>query len=136
MDKTLETLVRSRANGCCEYCQMPESCDSLAFQIDHIIALQHLGATVAENLALACFACNHRKGPNIAGFDPVTQRTVPLFHPRQDRWEEHFHWQGPELVGITSVGRVTVQVLAVNLDYRVALRRVLIQERVFPHARS
>lgn len=136
MDKSLEELVRSRAKGCCEYCRMPESYDSLAFQVDHIIAVQHLGATVADNLALACFACNHHKGPNIAGFDHDAQQTVPLFHPRRDRWDDHFQWQGPELVGLTSVGKVTIQVLAVNRDFRVALRRMLIQEGVFPPPRS
>lgn len=134
MDKSLEELVRVRANSCCEYCQMPESYDSLSFQIDHIIALQHQGATAPENLAFACYACNHHKGPNIAGYDHVAQQTIPLFHPRRDRWAEHFRWQGPELVGVTPVGQVTIQVLAINRDFRVALRRVLIREGVFPPA--
>jgi hypothetical protein len=132
MDKSLEELVRNRARGCCEYCQMPQNCDSLSFQIDHIIALQHLGATASDNLALACYACNHRKGPNIAGFDHSSQQTVALYHPRRDRWAEHFRWQGPELIGLTPVGQVTIQVLAINHDYRIALRRTLIQEGVFP----
>jgi 5-methylcytosine-specific restriction endonuclease McrA len=130
LDKPLHDLVWSRAGARCEYCQLPQSCDPLPFQIDHIIAIQHAGPTSADNLALACFACNHHKGPNIAGFDPVAQQTVPLFHPRRDRWDDHFHWKGPELEGITPAGRVTVHVLAINLDFRVALRRTLIQEGV------
>src|SRR3990172_12387569 len=132
MEKALEQLVRSSANDSCEYCQVPQAFDPLAFQIDHIIAVQHSGETVEENLALACYACNRHKGPNIAGFDQVTKQIVPLFSPRQDVWTEHFAWQGPELIGLTPVGRVTVHVLAINLDFRVALRRALIHEGAFP----
>ena len=39
----------------------------LPFQIDTIIAEQHAGQTVFENLALDCPNCNRYKGPNIAG---------------------------------------------------------------------
>jgi hypothetical protein len=60
------------------------------------------------------------------------QQTVPLFNPRRDAWTDHFRWNGPELEGITPVGRVTVHVLAINRDFRVAMRRTLIQEGVFP----
>lgn len=132
MNQALEQSVRTRANDCCEYCRVPQAFDPLAFQIDHIIARQHGGATVDQNLALACYACNHHKGPNIAGFHAETQQTIPLFHPRRDVWAEHFEWRGPELWGLTPVGQVTVHVLAINLDFRVALRRALLQEGVFP----
>jgi hypothetical protein len=132
VDKSLEELVWSRANARCEYCQVPQAYDPLPFELDHVIAIQHAGPSTADNLALSCFACNHRKGPNIAGFDRVLQQTVPLFHPRRDEWNDHFRWNGPELEGITPVGRVTVHVLAINRDFRVAMRRTLIQEGVFP----
>lgn len=134
MEKQLEELVRSRANGICEYCRIPQVFDPLGFQIDHIISGQHRGPTSQENLALACYTCNHRKGPNIAGFDLETNSTTPLFNPRKDIWSEHFCWLGAELQGLTPTGRVTVHVLAINLDYRVALRRTLILEGVFPLA--
>ena len=139
VDDALKKLVWSRAGTRCEYCQVPQVCDPLPFELDHIIAVQHQGASVAENLALACFACNHHKGPNIAGFDLGTQQTIALFNPRRDAWGEHFRWNGPQLEGLTPVGRATVHVLAINLDFRVALRRALIQEGVFPmhgHAQS
>jgi len=132
MEQALERQVWSRANDSCEYCKVSQAFDPLAFQIDHIIAVQHSGDTVEENLALACYCCNRHKGPNIAGFDRVTRQIIRLFNPRRDVWTEHFAWQGPELVGLTSLGRVTVHVLAVNLDFRVALRRALIHEGVFP----
>src|ERR1700722_2024018 len=123
MEKTLEEFVWARANAACEYCKVPQAVDPLTFQIDHIIAIQHSGKTVEDNLALACYACNRHKGPNIAGFDQITKQIVPLFNPRLHVWAEHFAWNGPDLLGLTPFGRVTVHVLAINLDYRVALRR-------------
>ena len=56
----------------------------MPFQIDHVIAEQHHGATVPENLALPCLNDNLHKGPNIAGLDPPTGLLTRLFHPRQD----------------------------------------------------
>lgn len=111
---------------------MPQEFDPLPFQIDHIIARKHGGPTSAENLALACFSCNNHKGPNIAGIDPDTQALARLFHPRQDDWSEHLIWNGPELMGKTPIGRVTIAVLAINLPHRIALRHALIEEGVFP----
>lgn len=52
MDRALETMVRERAGGCCEYCRAPEELSSMPFQLDHIIAEQHGGPTAASNLAL------------------------------------------------------------------------------------
>jgi hypothetical protein len=132
MDKALERLVWSRANDSCEYCKLSQAFDPLAFQIDHIIAVQHSGETVEANLALACYSCNCHKGPNIAGLDRPTNQVVRLFSPRTDVWSEHFAWRGAELLGLTPCGRVTVHVLAVNNEFRVALRRALIDEGVFP----
>jgi hypothetical protein len=101
------------------------------FQIDHIIARQHGGATEDNNLALACIHCNRFKGPNIAGIDSETGEIVRLFHPRRDIWEEHFAWEGPELKGRTQIGRITIAVLFINDEEVVALRKVLQEEGVF-----
>jgi hypothetical protein len=111
---------------------MPQQYDLLTFQCDHIIARKHHGTDDLANLALACFACNNHKGPNIAGVDPETGTVIRLFHPRQDRWEDHFEWRGAVLVGRTPIGRATIDVLAINLPYRIRLRQVLILEGVFP----
>ena len=54
MHEALKRLVWDRALNCCEYCRLPQSLDVLPFQIDHVIAEQHHGPTVAENLALSC----------------------------------------------------------------------------------
>jgi hypothetical protein len=134
MDEVLENLVRRRAGHCCEYCQLPQAYSSTRFEIDHIIAKQHGGITVLWNLALACFADNHHKGPNMAGIDPKTGKRVWLFNPRRQKWSRHFRWKGPILVGRTAVGRATVMVLAMNLPHRVAQRAALLDEGVFPPA--
>jgi hypothetical protein len=134
MDRALEELVWRRAGGRCEYCQVSQEHDELSFEIDHIIARKHRGPTRASNLCPACFACNHHKGSNISGFDIAMRKVTPLFDPRRHKWRRHFRWDGTVLVGLTPIGRVTVTVLEINLDYRIDLRRGLIDEGVFPPA--
>jgi len=58
MDKALERQVRQRARRRCEYCGMPQAFVLVPFQIDHIIAEQHGGATRLDNLGVACLHCN------------------------------------------------------------------------------
>jgi hypothetical protein len=132
MERALEQLVWRRAGGRCEYCRLSQEDDDLPFEVDHIIAEHHQGPTRASNLCLACYACNRHKGPNIAGVDPRTRRIVPLFHPRRHKWSRHFRWDGPRLLGLTPIGRATVVVLKINLDYRIDLRQALIDEGAFP----
>jgi hypothetical protein len=132
MRTDLERLVRRRANARCEYCQIPQSSSRITFPIDHVIALQHGGATREANLALACRHCNLHKGPNVGGIDPEDGAFTPLFHPRRDRWADHFTWRGAELVGRTPIGRVTIHVLAINARIAVEVREALIAEGSFP----
>lgn len=67
----------------------------------------------------------------MAGFDPETGQIVRLFHPRQDKWTEHFCWNGPELKALTQIGRVTIAVLLINDPETVAVREALQTEGVF-----
>ena len=128
----LEIAVRRRAGNCCEYCRFPQAFSSTFHQIDHIVAEQHGGLTILTNLALACFACNHHKGPNLAGLDPKTGKRAWLYNPRRQKWRRHFRWNGPVLIGRTPVGRATIAVLAINSPHRMAQRAALIEEGVFP----
>ena len=132
MDGALERLVWERAGRRCEYCQMLQDHDPIVFQIDHVIAVSHGGATCADNLALSCFLDNSFKGPNLAGLDPRTGRVTPLFNPRRHKWSRHFRWRGPVLVGLTAAGRATIATLRINLPHRVEFRASLIREGVFP----
>jgi HNH endonuclease len=132
MDRPTREFVWRRASGVCEYCRMPQRHDPLPFQVDHIISLKHAGADDSDNLALACFPCNNHKGPNIAGFDRLTKTTIRLFNPRHDLWAQHFEWSSARLVGLTNIGRVTVDVLAINAQNRLDHREGLIEEGMFP----
>jgi hypothetical protein len=84
--------------------------------------------TSLRNLAWACFSCNLRKGPNIAGLDPQTGELTPLFNPRADGWADHFAWDGLLLRGKTAIGRATVAVLDINHVDSVTVREALREE--------
>ena len=60
----------------------------------------------------------------------MTQVIVPLFHPRRDEWNQHFAWSpdGLRLIGITAVGRATIELLDIN-DDRHSGRVLQIRER-------
>jgi hypothetical protein len=132
MRAALRAQVIRRAKGRCEYCKVPQAADPNTFEIEHVIARQHKGPTQVDNLAVACASCNRFKGPNLSGIDPSSQQVVQLFHPRRDRWSEHFRASGPMIVGITPTGRATVEVLQVNSVLRIALRTTLLAEGTWP----
>lgn len=86
------------------------------------------GAAVdPDNLALACQGCNNHKYTKSQGLDPATGSVVPLFHPRRQRWRDHFIWSADftEALGITPTGRATVDALRLNREGLVNLRRLL-----------
>src|SRR5262245_4982653 len=72
------------------------------------------------------------QGPNLTSIDPESGRLVKLYNPRRMRWSRHFAWDGPLLVGRTSIGRATVALLRINDGTRVELRVALIEEGRFP----
>jgi len=116
-------IVRTRAREHCEYCGLSQAQEPLAFHIEHILARQHGGKDVLENLALACQHCNLHKGPNLSGVDPETGEVTRLFNPRHDHWTEHFVQRDGEVIGLTSTGRATVKLLKMNAYGRRELRR-------------
>jgi hypothetical protein len=127
MDAQLRDRVRQRAGDRCEYCRFRQQHDRFhTFHIEHIVARQHRGGDDLENLALACHACNLHKGTNLASFDPDTNEIVRLFHPRRERWQDHFVFEGPRIVGLTGIGRTTAWLLQMNSEERVDLRRLVI----------
>jgi hypothetical protein len=125
MDANLRAFVRSRAAACCEYCRLPEVAHELAFHVEHVTAKQHGGGDEPDNLALACDRCNLYKGPNLSAVDPADGKVVSLFHPRRDRWEEHFRRRGAYIDGVTAVGRATVRLLQMNAPPRLRAREQL-----------
>jgi len=87
-----------------------------------IMARKHGGATSFDNLAFACLLCNRYKGSDVAAPDPTTGEIVPLFNPRQQRWQEHFTLQGALIVARSSIGRATANLLRLNSPERVIER--------------
>ncbi|MFO0760791.1 MAG: HNH endonuclease signature motif containing protein [Byssovorax sp.] len=122
----LRRQVHERAGGACEYCLLPETASLFVHEVDHVVGQKHGGATTVDNLALACAACNLRKGSDIASIDPATNEIVPLFHPRKERWSDTFHLADAEIVGQSPAGRATAAILQLNRPDRVAERAVLI----------
>ena len=94
----LRSLVQKRAEDRCEYYLIPESATLACHWIDHLIAEKHGGKTEADNLANPCVLCNQAKGSDIISIDPVTGELVRLFHPRRDRWLEHFRFSEGQMM--------------------------------------
>lgn len=128
----LRRLVVQRAMGICEYCLIHQEDAHFSFQLDHIISRKQLGPTTAANLALACLRCNVAKGTDPGAFIGRPRRLVRLYHPRQDRWTEHFRLAGAHIIPLTDIGEATVQLLNLNASDRLLLRRALIKARRYP----
>lgn len=119
--------VRERAKGICEYCQSQENFATESFSVEHIVPVALDGETVLQNLALACQGCNSHKYTKTTAPDPTDDQLVPLYHPRQQRWADHFRWSENflEIIGITATGRATVVALKLNRPRLVNLRRAV-----------
>jgi hypothetical protein len=118
--------VRERARECCEYCLIPEAMTWATHTIDHIVAEKHGGATAADNLSVACILCNARKGSDLTSIDEQTGSIEPLFHPRRDRWTDHFQLVLGRIEPRTATGRVTIRLLRLNDHERVQERQLLV----------
>jgi HNH endonuclease len=97
------------------------------FVIEHILPSSRGGASTAENLALACQGCNNYKYTKTEGIDPIDRQTTPLYNPRTMTWSDHFSWSEDTtaIIGLTPIGRTTVQTLRMNRPGVVNLRQVL-----------
>lgn len=132
----LQRLVKERALGYCEYCLCPESHATQAHSNEHITPEIAGGSSRSDNLALACQGCNNKKYNKTYALDPVSKELVPIFHPRKDHWHEHFAWS-PDcftLIGLTPVGRATIEALGLNRVGVVNLRRLLFRDGLHPPA--
>jgi len=126
----LRQMVTERAKSSCEYCLFPQSLSFLAFEMEHIIAEKHGGATTAENLALACPYCNRAKGTDLGSLDPETGQLTSFFNPRTQRWADHFRLNGTMIVPLTAEGRVTVAILQLNQFDRIVERtRLMVDDQ-------
>jgi hypothetical protein len=117
--------IAERAGGCCEYRRSQAKYAIQSFSIEHIVPGE---SNHNENLAYACQGCNNHKYNKTHASDPISQDVVALFHPRKQRWSEHFAWSSDccLMFGITPCGRATVAALQLNRTGVVNLRQVLV----------
>lgn len=125
-------MVERRATGRCEYCRMHQSLQGATFHVEHIIPRSRGGKSEIENLAWACPGCNLHKSNRVEVNAPEDQEPVPLFHPRRHEWDEHFCWEGYQVIGITRIGRATVEALLPNHERRIKIRQAESLFNLFP----
>jgi hypothetical protein len=120
-------IVIERASHCCEYCRCQSQFATQSFSVEHIVPRSRGGKTDIGNLALACQGCNGHKYTKTQGYDAVSGKHVPLYHPRRQRWIDHFEWNDnfTLIIGLTPTGRATVEALHLNREGLVNLRQVL-----------
>jgi HNH endonuclease len=124
--RAIRERVWVQAKGRCGYCLSQEVVTGLPLEIEHIIPQARDGATVEDNLWLACGQCNNHKDKRLFGTDPVTGTRVRLFDPRRQVWSEHFAWTAGDTLneGTTATRRATVVALHLNRSLLVDARRV------------
>lgn len=132
--RRLREQVAKEAAYCCGYCRTPERIAGFRLSIEHIIPEARGGKTVAENLWLACHACNEFKAARVHGRDPATGRRIRLWNPRRQIWRDDFAWSddGTEMIGLTLCGRATIAALRLNRPELVAARWLWVQVGWWP----
>lgn len=131
---SLREFINQRAEGRCEYCRSPAAFAHQSFSLEHIQPRSRKGKRSPANLALSCQGCNNHKYNRTRADDPVSGASVPLFHPRRHAWGDHFAWSedATQILGLTPIGRATVEALQLNREALVNLRRVLVQAGEHP----
>ena len=117
--------VRERAEFLCEYCHTAEKWQYVPFTIDHVVPLDLGGTDDLDNLGLACFHCNRQKSNRLQAEVPKSGEEIPLFNPRQHNWADHFIWSADKrmLLGMTTIGKATIQALQLNRDRIIRIRQ-------------
>ena len=126
--------VAQRAAHGCEYCRAPEAVFNFPFEVEHILPPRRGGLDDPSNWSLSCRSCNLHKSSHTEGLDPETQAPARLFHPRQDRWDDHFRFETATglVLGLTNIGRATVNCLRMNSPAQLAARRQWLRLQLFP----
>jgi len=102
------------------------------FSIDHVVARQHRGLSIFQNLAWSCARCNGFKGTNLSSIDPETGLRASLFDPRADSWHRHFSLEDGMIVAHSATGRATLALLNMNGSLTIALRREYFKSHPLP----
>ena len=117
--------MSDRAGGMCKYCRLPQATQVSTFPVDHVIPVSAGGLTELDNLALACPSCNAAKWTHTVAPVHESGDVVRLFHPRRDKWADHFQWSVADptwLESRTPVARATLELLELNSEHRRQVR--------------
>lgn len=125
----LKRKIRTYFRGCCAYCRTAEELTVTIFEFEHIIPLSLGGKTNFNNLCLSCPSCNRYKGTKQTVFDSTINKEIPLFHPQNDIWEQHFTWDknATEIKSLTEIGNVTIVTLKMNREQLVRVRQMWVK---------
>lgn len=125
ISKKLRQKVRQDFNNRCAYCLSSQAYVFDPLEIDHILPISKGGTNDEENLCLACGMCNRHKYSRVSMVDSETALEMPLFNPRKQDWHEHFAWSesGEEIIGISAIGKNTVEVLKMNNSIAITVRK-------------
>lgn len=135
ISSSLRRRVIQRAGERCEYCQI----FGWPLTVDHVTPrsprLRSPGGEAdpthdldhTDNLAAACALCNRAKWNVTRCADPYTDLVQPLFNPRNQTWTDHFGWARDYtmVVGLTPIGRATLEQLQLNREAYLRQRRIL-----------
>jgi hypothetical protein len=124
--RVLREQIAAEAEHRCGYCLTDQRVSGAQMHIEHLTPRVQGGRSVRMNLWLSCAWCNSYKGTQTEAVDPETGTRVGLFNPRIQVWAEHFRWtdDGVRILGLTPVGRATVEALRLNNPYIVSARRL------------
>jgi HNH endonuclease len=122
-----QRAVIERAQHRCEYCQSRADYTTEPFAVEHIMPVSRGGTSELDNLAFSCSGCNGHKYNRTEASDPTDRTLVPLYHPRLQRWQDHFCWSDDhaQIIGLTFTGCATVEALKMNRTGLINMRQVL-----------
>jgi hypothetical protein len=131
ISKDLDAKIRRQAKNHCGYCLNPQELMPFKLEIEHLHPQALGGKSVEENLWLACRECNAHKATKSKATDRLTGKTVKLFNPRKQNWNEHFEFSNDsiEIIGKTAS---TVECLQMNNIYQTTARLAWRETNKFP----
>jgi len=108
----------------CAYCTIAETeATAIGFEIDHHQPKTAGGTDVYENLMWSCKHGNELK-LDLWPPDEARAKGLRFFRPDQDQADDHFELSGEEIIPKTSVGEFTKEILDLNRQTLLDLRRL------------
>ena len=134
IQKSIKKQVLQTSKGLCEYCQSQEAFSFTSYLVEHITTSSIDQKDIIENLVFSCQGCSNTRNENTKSTDPVTGKIINIYNPRVDVWSDNFCWSEDftNLVGLTAIGRATIEKLKLNRETLKEYRSVLISINKHP----